>query len=232
MALVKCPECGKEVSSSAFSCPNCGQPIAQKETVVEKTIIKEKKKGSCLSKILMFIGIIVVIGVVGSALGGNSDDKPKKVNNTASNNNNATSLQTETEAAKELFSVGETAEYNNIQVSVTGYEKSNGNEFSKPAAGKEFVFVNVDIANNSDDDLAISSMLSFTAYCDDYKLDFSSGALMALDARNQLDGTISSGKKMNGYLGLEVPVNWNVIELQFTDNVWTSSKIKFEIKKN
>ena len=230
MALIKCPECGKEVSSNASNCPNCGHPIAQKERVIEKTVIKEKKKGSCLSKILMAIGFFVVIGVIGSALYDKSDDKPKKVSTT--NPGNATSDTVETEEAKELFAVGETAEYNEIQVSVTGYEKSNGNDFSKPASGREFIYVNVDIANNSDDDLAISSMLSFTAYCDDYKLDFSSDALMALDDRNQLDGTISAGKKMNGYLGLEVPSGWKVIELQFTDNVWTSSKVKFEIKSN
>lgn len=28
MALIKCPECGTEVSSSAISCPKCGYPIA------------------------------------------------------------------------------------------------------------------------------------------------------------------------------------------------------------
>jgi ssDNA-binding Zn-finger/Zn-ribbon topoisomerase 1 len=27
MALVKCPECGKEVSSAATACPNCGYPM-------------------------------------------------------------------------------------------------------------------------------------------------------------------------------------------------------------
>lgn len=27
MALVKCPECGKEISSNAESCPNCGNPM-------------------------------------------------------------------------------------------------------------------------------------------------------------------------------------------------------------
>lgn len=27
MALIKCPGCGKEVSSNAKSCPNCGEPI-------------------------------------------------------------------------------------------------------------------------------------------------------------------------------------------------------------
>ena len=28
MALIKCPECGREVSDKANSCPNCGMPIA------------------------------------------------------------------------------------------------------------------------------------------------------------------------------------------------------------
>ena len=31
MALIQCPECGKEVSSLAKSCPNCGCPICQEE---------------------------------------------------------------------------------------------------------------------------------------------------------------------------------------------------------
>ena len=29
MALINCPECGKEVSSVAMSCPSCGHPIAE-----------------------------------------------------------------------------------------------------------------------------------------------------------------------------------------------------------
>ena len=28
MALIMCPECGKEISDKALSCPNCGLPIA------------------------------------------------------------------------------------------------------------------------------------------------------------------------------------------------------------
>ena len=29
MALINCPECGKEISDKAISCPNCGMPINQ-----------------------------------------------------------------------------------------------------------------------------------------------------------------------------------------------------------
>ena len=33
IALIKCGECGKEVSSQALSCPNCGNPIAVDNSV-------------------------------------------------------------------------------------------------------------------------------------------------------------------------------------------------------
>lgn len=29
MAMIKCPECGKEISNKALTCPNCGCPIAE-----------------------------------------------------------------------------------------------------------------------------------------------------------------------------------------------------------
>ena len=29
MALIKCPECGKEISDKAIACPNCGNPMNQ-----------------------------------------------------------------------------------------------------------------------------------------------------------------------------------------------------------
>ena len=31
MSLIKCPECGHDVSSEATHCPHCGYPIARKE---------------------------------------------------------------------------------------------------------------------------------------------------------------------------------------------------------
>lgn len=31
MALIRCEECGKEVSEKATSCPNCGSPISKKK---------------------------------------------------------------------------------------------------------------------------------------------------------------------------------------------------------
>lgn len=33
MALIKCPECGKEISDAAESCPNCGYPIKGQQQI-------------------------------------------------------------------------------------------------------------------------------------------------------------------------------------------------------
>lgn len=35
MALINCPECGKQISSQAASCPNCGCPITSRPTSVK-----------------------------------------------------------------------------------------------------------------------------------------------------------------------------------------------------
>lgn len=37
MALIKCPECGKEISDAAESCPNCGYPIKGQQEIYKST---------------------------------------------------------------------------------------------------------------------------------------------------------------------------------------------------
>ena len=54
MALIKCKECGTEVSSKADACPKCG--------------VKLKHKTGCFTILLALILIPVALAVVGSAL--------------------------------------------------------------------------------------------------------------------------------------------------------------------
>ena len=42
MALIKCPECGQDVSTSAYACPHCGYPVAERFT--ETTIAPEEEE--------------------------------------------------------------------------------------------------------------------------------------------------------------------------------------------
>ena len=51
MALIKCPECGKEISDTAKSCPNCGYEI-------------KKQKSNIKKKPIVITGVIVAIVLV------------------------------------------------------------------------------------------------------------------------------------------------------------------------
>lgn len=40
MALIKCPECGKEISDKATLCPNCGyEGFKKKKKIIKKNIV-------------------------------------------------------------------------------------------------------------------------------------------------------------------------------------------------
>lgn len=186
--------------------------------------------------------IVVVVVIIIAAMSGGGADKPKKVENASTQNNtdnkadvvNDTTEDTsvkQEDSEKDIFGIGETAEMNDVQVTMVNYAQSSGSEYNKPADGNEFVLVEFEIANNSDSEINISSMASFEAYADDYALNYSVSALLEKNDQNQLDGTIAAGKKMNGVIGYEVPADWKTIEIHFKDNVWSSNKFKFEITK-
>lgn len=191
---------------------------------------KEKKKGSCLKTILIVIAVIVFLGVIGSIF--EEEEKPEKVAD-VNTQTEEPSNEAEPEGDDEeqtVFKQGEVAEMNDVQVTLMGYEESTGSEFNTPTEGNVFVLANFEIANNSDSELSVSSALSFEAYADDYSLNYSLSAMLESDG-NQLDGTIAPGKKMNGWIGYEVPSDWSNIEIHFTDNVWSSNKFVFKITK-
>jgi large conductance mechanosensitive channel len=62
MALIVCPDCGKEVSDMAPACPNCGYPVADE---AEKAAAEKEKKGGLQG----FADFIKKHGVVGLAIG-------------------------------------------------------------------------------------------------------------------------------------------------------------------
>ena len=71
MALINCPECGKEISDKAVACPNCGCPISSEASSISTSVttpssnnddgkpstpVKREKKGK--------IALIIIIAVV------------------------------------------------------------------------------------------------------------------------------------------------------------------------
>ena len=73
---------------------------------------------------------------------GSGSEKPKAV--TASSNGRTTTQQADTqsgESSKDTFGLMETAEMNDIQVTMTNYKESAGSEWNSPASGNVFVLV-------------------------------------------------------------------------------------------
>lgn len=44
MSLIKCSECGKEISDKAVACPNCGMPLRQEDRGTYDVIITREKQ--------------------------------------------------------------------------------------------------------------------------------------------------------------------------------------------
>jgi hypothetical protein len=59
MALINCPECNKDVSDKASSCPFCGHPIADSATTIELTN-KKWKKFKLAGLMFFVIGLFVI----------------------------------------------------------------------------------------------------------------------------------------------------------------------------
>ena len=183
-----CKHCKTEIPKDAKVCPNC----------------RKKQKG-----IGKWIAIAVVVVILIAAMSG-GENKPKKVE-TADAESSETTTESATDTSedreeKDTFGIGETAEMNDVQVTMVSYSENEGSEYNKPTDGNEYVMVEFEIVNNSENEITVSSALSF-------------------------DGTIAPGKKMDGMVGFEVPKDWKTIEIHFKDDVWSNSKFKFEIEK-
>ena len=88
MALIKCSECGKEISDKAVACPHCGCPVSEmttiqsdvttsfKEPINENAFKVAKKKNKPLPFIIIggIIAIAVVAILISSLTGGEKED--------------------------------------------------------------------------------------------------------------------------------------------------------------
>ena len=212
--LTNCKACGAQVAKTAKTCPHCGAKV--------------KRGHPVLIGILAVIILFTVIGAVG---GSNEPKKVETPEQSKSTNIISTKAPEQTTAPKKdektAFLVGETAELGDVQVTLKGVTESTGSAYNKPGDGNVFVICEFDIANNSNGEIAVSSMMSFDAYCDDYACTFSLSALMEKGSKNQLDGTVAAGKKFSGVVGYEVPADWQELEINFTPDVWSGKDITF-----
>lgn len=131
---------------------------------------------------------------------------------------------------EQVFGLNETAVFKTLKFTATEIKESKGEDYFKPEAGKVFVGVNFTIENVSDEEQAVSTLLLFEGYADDVKCDYSLSAACVFD-EGTLDGELAPGKKLVGWYALEVPENWNTIELNVQSDWLSDSSAKFVFNK-
>lgn len=62
MALVQCPECGKEISDQAISCPNCGYTMRKEENVANAVAVPVKRAPN--KRLIVVACVVVLLAVV------------------------------------------------------------------------------------------------------------------------------------------------------------------------
>lgn len=75
MAMIPCPDCGKDVSTMAAACPHCGYPLktvptllkssSDRDDIVHRVELVQRKKGpGCLAIILASVFMLWAIGTI------------------------------------------------------------------------------------------------------------------------------------------------------------------------
>ena len=219
-----CKHCGKEIADDAKFCSSCGGYLTETPThaFVEAPKKKKKKKHPILGAIILVFGLFCVVGAIGIS------NDPVKVSSSTPSTEAAEPIATTVPAA---FTVGDTLEMNGILITFEDLYESNGTQFLSPADGNVFVTCEFTIENQSNADLAVSSLMSFKGYFDDYAANISIGAMMADESKNQLDGTIAPGKKISGVVGYEVPKDWQSLEVHFAPSIASTKSFVFNYSK-
>lgn len=210
-----CKYCGQQIPAAAKICPYC----------------RKKQKGKALPIIIAVIVILVII--IAAASG--SDDSPKKVSSsdTTSESSKASKSDDSSKKKDDTFGVGDTADFDGVQVTLEKALLSKGSNdgFTTPDDGKYFLELVFNIKNDSSDDISVSSVASFEAYCDDTSIDQDIVGLQAPEVKKygQLDGAVAKGKKMNGVICYQVPKDFKNFEIRYTPDFWADKEVIFNI---
>lgn len=63
MALMSCPECGKEISDAARACPHCGYAIRESASKqIKRTPLTEKAPSRGYGMFLFIFGVVAALG--------------------------------------------------------------------------------------------------------------------------------------------------------------------------
>ena len=149
---------------------------------------------------------------------------------TPGTNNGGGTNDTTNPPAGTTAGLNESVTLKTLKLTATEWKESMGETYFTPENGKVFVGVKFTIENTSNADVTVSSLMQFTAYVDDVLCNYSISAAMAFPD-GTLDGTLAAGKKLVGWYAVEVPENWQNLEIVFQEDLFSSSSVSFHVSR-
>ena len=127
--LGTCKTCGKDIAKGVKKCPHCG---------------KDQRSFFGRHKILSFIGILILAGIIGAALGGEEG---------ASTEDSSATTASAPVKEETVYKVGEAIPADKVEITITKFEEKDqvGNEFinKEVSEGGTFVAIQYKIKNTS-----------------------------------------------------------------------------------
>ncbi|MCR5793393.1 MAG: DUF4352 domain-containing protein [Lachnospiraceae bacterium] len=128
-----------------------------------------------------------------------------------------------TETATNAFSAGDIVESDNMNITYISCEKDKSdNQFIQPKEGFHYVTLKFEFENKGDSDEYISCY-DFDCYADGKDCE------QAYFRDDNINATLSSGRKAQGTVTFEVPDDATTVEAEFVSNVWTSDRVVFKV---
>lgn len=129
--LVKCKACGKEIAKGIKKCPNCG---------------KDQRNWFMRHKIITFFGAIILLGLIGNALGGGEDSTTDTVSDKQTN---------EKATEEKVYAIGDAVQSDNLEITITNFEEKSsvGNQYlnKEVSEGGTYVAIQYKMKNISNE---------------------------------------------------------------------------------
>lgn len=171
--------------------------------------------------------VVVALAILGS--NSSSDDNSDGTSNGTSNGNETTTPTVESTNNTEpsnVYKVGDTITANGVKLTFKSVEDdwTGYNEYLGPKDGYKIIRAYFVFENTSSTDKYVGSF-DFDCYADGVSVDKYYYGDDTMSSQN-----LSSGRKLEGYVYFEVPVDAKDIEIEYETSFWTDKKAIFVVE--
>lgn len=137
------------------------------------------------------------------------------------------SSDTPKEETKSEYSIGETAETKNFNITVNSIKSLDGNEFISPDEGEEWIAIDMTFENTGEESKYIGGIFELSLKDQDGR---SKDYNIFGDTDGSLDGDVLPGEKLSGEISFIISGDEASLILYYQPTFSTSKPIKFTIK--